>query len=84
MMLSTPSVTLGGWAGHDDNSPMTSNSGYINNAAYIAQLVNAINAADPNIFGPGQKFTDPNTDPNVTKSKVLVSTGENQGKSQLN
>lgn len=46
MMLSTPSVTLGGWAGHDDNSPMTSNSGYINNAAYIAQLVNAINAAD--------------------------------------
>ncbi|MGO2989034.1 transglycosylase domain-containing protein [Lactococcus cremoris] len=80
MMLSTPSVTLGGWAGHDDNSPMTSKSGYINNAAYIAQLVNAINAADPNIFGPGQKFTDPNTDPNVTKSKVLVSTGEKPGK----
>ncbi|MEG1370435.1 MAG: penicillin-binding protein, partial [Carnobacterium sp.] len=47
---------------------------------FTANLVNAINAADPNIFGPGQKFTDPNSDPNVTKSKVLVSTGEKPGK----
>jgi len=80
MMLSTPSVTLGSWAGHDDNSAMSQNSGFINNAKFTANLVNAINAADPNIFGPGQKFTDPNSDPNVTKSKVLVSTGEKPGK----
>ena len=80
MMLSTPTVTLGGWAGHDDNSGMSSTSGYINNAAFTAQLVNAINAADPNIFGPGKKFTDPNKDSNVTKSKVLVSTGQKPGK----
>ncbi|MGF1981591.1 transglycosylase domain-containing protein [Lactococcus taiwanensis] len=80
MMLSTPTVTLGGWAGHDDNSGMSKNSGYINNAAFTAQLVNAINAADPNIFGPGKKFTDPNKDSNVTKSKVLVSTGQKPGK----
>lgn len=80
MMLSTPSVTLGSWAGHDDNSEMSQNSGFINNAKFTANLVNAINAADPNIFGPGQKFTNPNSDPNVTKSKVLVSTGEKPGK----
>ncbi|MEI3653193.1 penicillin-binding protein [Lactococcus lactis subsp. lactis] len=80
MMLSTPSVTLGSWAGHDDNSAMSQNSGFINNAKFTANLVNAINAADPNIFGPGQKFTNPNSDPNVTKSKVLVSTGEKPGK----
>lgn len=76
LMLSTPTVTLGGWAGHDDNSAMTSTVGYVNNAAYMARLVDAINAADPTVFGSGQKFTDPNKDPNVTKSKVLVSTGE--------
>ena len=76
LMLSTPTVTLGGWAGHDDNSPMTSNVGYFNNAAYMANLVNAINTADPNIFGSGKTFKDPNTDPNVTKSTVLESTGE--------
>ena len=80
MMLSTPSVTLGSWAGHDDNSAMSQNSGFINNAKFTSNLVNAINAADPNIFGPGQKFTNPNSDPNVTKSKVLVSTGEKPGK----
>ncbi|WP_139008560.1 transglycosylase domain-containing protein [Lactococcus lactis] len=80
MMLSTPSVTLGSWAGHDDNSAMSQNSGFINNAKFTANLVNAINAADPNIFVPGQKFTNPNSDPNVTKSKVLVSTGEKPGK----
>lgn len=80
MMLSTPSVTLGSWAGHDDNSAMSQNSGFINNAKFTANLVNAINVADPNIFGPGQKFTNPNSDPNVTKSKVLVSTGEKPGK----
>ncbi len=73
-------MTLGSWAGHDDNSAMSQNSGFINNAKFTANLVNAINAADPNIFGPGQKFTDPNSDPNVTKSKVLVSTGEKPGK----
>ncbi|WP_428815403.1 transglycosylase domain-containing protein [Lactococcus lactis] len=84
MMLSTPSVTLGSWAGHDDNSAMSQNSGFINNAKFTANLVNAINAADPNIFGPGQKFTNPNSDPNVTKSKVLVSTGEKPGKVNVN
>ncbi|PCR99762.1 transglycosylase domain-containing protein [Lactococcus fujiensis] len=80
LMLSTPTVTLGGWAGHDDNSAMTSNAGYINNASYMANLVNAINAADPTVFGSGKQFKDPSTDPNVTKSTVLESTGEKPGK----
>ncbi len=76
LMLSTPTVSLGGWAGHDNNGPMTSNASFVNNANYMAHLVNAINAADPTIFGPGQKFPDPAKDPNVIKSTVLQSTGE--------
>lgn len=80
LMLSTPTVTLGSWIGHDNNSPMDSLTPYSKNGTYMAKLVNAINAADPTILGPGKKFPDPNKDPNVTKSKVLVSTGEKAGK----
>ena len=80
LMLSTPTVTLGGWVGHDNNGPMGNMTPYSNNGTYMANLVNAINAADPNVFGAGKKFPDPNKDPNVTKSKVLVSTGEKPGK----
>lgn len=72
LMLATPSATLGGWAGHDDNSPLSSNTGYENNAQYMANLVNAINSADASVFGPGQKFT---LDDSVIKTTVLKSTG---------
>ncbi|MFC4651376.1 transglycosylase domain-containing protein [Lactococcus nasutitermitis] len=80
LMLSTPTVTLGDWVGHDNNSAMAANTAYSSNGTYMANLVNSINAADPSIFGAGQKFPDPATDSNVTKSKVLVSTGEKPGK----
>ena len=79
LMLSTPVVSLGGWIGHDDNSSMASKTGAVNNGTYMANLANAINAADPNVFGPGQKFPDPATDKNVIKSTVLKSTGEKPG-----
>lgn len=72
LMLATPTVTLGGWAGHDDNSPLSSNAGYENNAQYMANLVNAINSADGSIFGLGQKFA---LDDSVIKADVLKSTG---------
>lgn len=72
LMLATPTVTLGGWAGHDDNSPLSSNAGYENNAQYMANLVNAINSADSSIFGLGQKFA---LDDSVIKTDVLKSTG---------
>ena len=77
LILSTPTVTLGGWIGHDDNSAMGEMTGYDNNANYMANLVNAINASDANVFGPGEKFQ---LDSSVKKSKVLESTGEGEGK----
>ena len=80
LMLSTPTVSLGTWVGHDQQTTMSSLAGYVNNANYSANLVNAINAADPSLFGSGKKFADPAKDPNVTKSKVLESTGEKPGK----
>lgn len=80
LMLSTPTISLGGWIGHDNNAPMASLTAYSNNGTYMANMVNAINAADPSIFGAGKKFPDPNKDPNVTKSQVLASTGEKPGK----
>ena len=72
LMLATPAVTLGGWAGHDDNSPLSSNAGYENNALYMANLVNAINSADASVFGSGQKFA---LDDSVIRADVLKSTG---------
>ena len=81
LMLSTPTVTLGGWIGHDDNTSMTTLNGYNNNAQYMANLVNAINAADPSVFGPGQKFT---LDPSVIRSNVLTSTGQRPGNVTVN
>ncbi|MGT2930025.1 penicillin-binding protein PBP1B [Streptococcus dentasini] len=72
LMLSTPTVTLGGWAGYDNNASMSSNTGYENNAQYMANLVNAIDAADSSVFGGGQKFSLAS---NVIKSTVLKSTG---------
>ena len=52
LMLSTPKVSLGGWIGHDNNTPMGSKTAAVNNGTYMANLVNAIAAADPNVFGP--------------------------------
>ena len=44
LMLSTPRLTLGGWVGHDDNSPLAKGA-YYRNAKYMAHLVNAIQQA---------------------------------------
>ncbi|WEV44991.1 transglycosylase domain-containing protein [Streptococcaceae bacterium ESL0687] len=77
LILSTPTVTLGGWIGHDNNTSMAPLTGYANNGNYMANLVSAINSASPNIFGNGQKFK---IDTSATESKVLVSTGEKPGK----
>ncbi|VTS12330.1 penicillin-binding protein 1B [Streptococcus pseudoporcinus] len=76
LMLATPKVTLGGWAGHDNNSSLAPMSGYNNNSNYMANLVNAIHNADPNIFGIGSRF---NLDKGVIKSTVLKQTGLQPG-----
>ena len=81
LMLSTPKVTLGGWIGHDDNTSMAALTGYNNNASYMANLVNAIHQADPNIFGIGDRF---NLDPSVIGSDVLKATGTKGGRVNVN
>lgn len=66
-------MTLGGWIGHDDNTSMAALTGYNNNAAYMAYMVNAIYEADPNAWGVGDRF---NLDSSVIRSSVLKATGE--------
>lgn len=80
LMLSTPTVTLGSWTGHDDNTSMSSTS-YSNQARYVSNLVNSIYQADSNIFGIGQKFQ---LDDSVIKSTVLKSTGQKPGTVSVN
>lgn len=80
LMLSTPTVTLGSWTGHDDNTSMSSTS-YSNQARYVSNLVNSIYQADSSIFGIGQKFQ---LDDSVIKSTVLKSTGQKPGTVSVN
>ena len=80
LMLSTPRLTLGGWLGHDDNRPLAKGAGHYRNANYMAHLVNAIQQAEPGIWG-NERF---NLDPSVTKSQVLRSTGQKPGKVSIN
>ena len=76
LMLSTPRLTLGGWLGHDDNRPMAKGAGHYRNAKYMAYLVNAIQQAEPGVWG-NERF---NLDSSVTQSQVLRSTGQKPGK----
>ncbi|MGT2888579.1 penicillin-binding protein PBP1B [Streptococcus didelphis] len=81
LMLSTPKVTLGGWAGHDNNNSLAPLTGYNNNSDYMAHLVNAINQADPNAFGVNQRFS---LDKGVIKANVLKATGLQPGTVTVN
>lgn len=80
LMLSTPRLTLGGWLGHDDNRPMAKGAGHYRNAKYMAHLVNAIQEAEPGVWG-NERF---NLDSSVTQSQVLRSTGQKPGKVSVN
>ena len=80
LMLSTPRLTLGGWLGHDDNRPMAKGAGHYRNANYMAHLVNAIQQAEPGVWG-NERF---NLDSSVTQSQVLRSTGQKPGKVSVN
>ena len=80
LMLSTPRLTLGGWLGHDDNRPMAKGAGHYRNAKYMAYLVNAIQQAEPGVWG-NERFS---LDSSVTQSQVLRSTGQKPGKVTVN
>lgn len=72
LIVSTPGITLGGWAGYDNNTPTNSKTGYIYNSQYMARLTSAIYNANPAIFKTGDKF---NIDSSAIKASVLKSTG---------
>ena len=76
LMVSTPKLTLGGWIGHDDNHSLSRLAGYENNSKYMAQLVNAIQQANPTIWG-NDRFS---LDSSVVRSQVLKSTGQQIGR----
>lgn len=79
LMLATTQVTLGTWAGHDDNTGMDSLTGYNNNAQYVAYLVNALYNANPDLFQGRFEL-----DSDVISSNVLASTGLRPGTVQVN
>ncbi|MGT2959872.1 penicillin-binding protein PBP1B [Streptococcus caballi] len=81
LMLATPKVTLGGWAGHDDNTSLQSLTGYNNNADYMANLVNTISQADASLFDTAPRFS---LDSSVIKANVLKSTGLQPGSVSVN
>ena len=72
LVLSTPDITLSGWAGFDDNSSLEGRAGWDYNSTYMAQMANAIYNADSSVFST-DKFT---YDSSAIKSTVLTSTGE--------
>lgn len=81
LALATPKVSLASWAGHDNNDSLAKMTGYDNHSNYLANLVNAINQADPSVFGNGQKFS---LDPSVIKSTVNKQTGLKPGTASEN
>ncbi|MFW5458754.1 penicillin-binding protein PBP1B [Streptococcus hyovaginalis] len=76
LAVATPKVSLASWAGHDDNRSLGKMTGYENHSNYLANLVTAINQAEPDVFGTGQKFS---LDPSVIKSTVNKQTGLKPG-----
>lgn len=79
LMLSSPRVTLGTWAGRDDNQGMAVFTGYHNNAQYNAHIIDSIYRVKPELFDG--KFE---LDSSVIASNVMVSTGQRPGTTQYN
>ncbi|HFI2448105.1 TPA: penicillin-binding protein PBP1B [Streptococcus suis] len=79
LMLSTPKVTLGTWAGNDDNSEMYVWTGYHNNSQYVAHMVNALYNVNADMFAGRFEL-----DSSVIASNVVASTGQRAGATQVN
>ena len=79
LMLSTPRITVGTWAGHDDNSGMNFLTGYNNNAAYVSYLISTLHDTNPSLFDGQFALAD-----GVIASSVLASTGQGAGTTQYN
>ncbi|WP_105208954.1 penicillin-binding protein PBP1B [Streptococcus suis] len=79
LMLSTPKVTLGTWAGNDDNSEMYVWTGYHNNSQYVAHMVDALYNVNADMFAGRFEL-----DSSVIASNVVASTGQRAGATQVN
>ncbi|HFI0235927.1 TPA: penicillin-binding protein PBP1B [Streptococcus suis] len=79
LMLATPQITLGTWAGYDDNTRMADLASYNNNPHYVAYLSNAIYQAAPELFEGRFELDD-----SVISSSVVASTGQRPGSVQVN
>ncbi|HFI0646107.1 TPA: penicillin-binding protein PBP1B [Streptococcus suis] len=79
LMLSTPKVTLGTWAGNDDNSGMYVWTGYHNNSQYVAHMVDALYNVNADMFAGRFEL-----DSSVIASNVVASTGQRAGATQVN
>ena len=77
LMLSTPRITVGTWAGHDDNTGMDYLTGYNNNAEYVSHLISALYDTDSSLFEGSFSLSD-----GVIASSVLASTGQRAGTTQ--
>jgi penicillin-binding protein len=82
LMLSTPTVSMGTWVGHDDNRQMGHQKATFSvSGNFIAHITNKVASDNPNLFGNGQTFQ---LDPSVNQEKVVKSTGTKSGKIKVN
>lgn len=79
LVLSTPRITVGTWAGHDDNSGMAPNAGYSNNAIYVAYLMSTLHDTNPSLFDGRFELAE-----GVVASSVMSSTGQRPGTTSYN
>lgn len=79
LMVATPTVTLGSWAGHDDNTSLAARTGYRNNSEFAAYIINAVHQIDPSLFAGRFEL-----DSSVIASTVLTSTGQKPGMVTVN
>ena len=79
LMVSSPRITIGTWAGHDDNTGMDFLTGHNNNAAYVSYLISTLYNTNPSLFDGQFALAD-----SVIASSVLASTGQAPGTAQYN
>lgn len=57
LIVSTPSVTISSWSGFDDNTTKNDQDAGQRTGQYLANLVNRIYMASPDVFATEQTFT---------------------------
>ncbi|MGX7131519.1 transglycosylase domain-containing protein [Enterococcus songbeiensis] len=81
LIVSTPSVTISSWSGFDDNTTKNDQDAGQRTGQYLANLVNRIYMASPDVFATEQTFT---LDKSVKKATVSKFTGALPGTVTVN